>query len=159
MNRNAFLKMLAGLCLGAAALATQLAPTPAHAQSGARLRHFVLQSSGLFEIRDDVNVGGRFTIAPTGERIQVPGYGARSVMGWTDRVSRGEVAVIGFAGSGTAREIAIRSNAGQHFRLANAPLPYLITWVVPGSPAVDNATSSLVGPSANLARRLRIGTR
>jgi len=60
--RRAFmlLAMLSAITVSAAATSAQ------------EIRYFVVQSSGLFEIRN-VSTGGRFTIAPTNEHIHVNG--------------------------------------------------------------------------------------
>ena len=60
----------------------------ANTAEAAGIRYFVIQSSGLLEVKG--STGGRFINQSTSEFIHVPGTGAIRVVGYTDRARRGE---------------------------------------------------------------------
>jgi hypothetical protein len=88
MNRRTFFALLQTLLV---AIGFALTPaTPAAAAPAPSIRYFVAQSSGAFEVIEGSNTGGRFAARRTGERIFIGGVGYVAVVGYTDRISRGE---------------------------------------------------------------------
>ena len=83
--------------LGVVVLAGLLGAGSAEAQD---IRYFVKQTTGLFEITGAAT-GGKFVVAPTGEKIVVDGV-AIPVRGRTDRASHGETVITQVRGSGQA---------------------------------------------------------
>jgi hypothetical protein len=148
--RRAFmlLAMLSAITVSAAAASAQ------------EIRYFVVQSSGLFEIRN-VSTGGRFTIAPTNEHIHVNGR-AIQVRGFTDRASRGETVVTHVRGSGVAHvAVTFHPQGGrlQTIFAQNIGLPLTVPRTVSPSTNFDNVTVAVSQHGRNTSRRLPIGSR
>ena len=133
----------------------------------ANIRFFVKQSSGLYEIKG--STGGRFVIAPTGERINVIRFGTSPlilpVMGYTDRASCGDsyVLVAEGSGSGTLAVTYTYQPTGRTNYLFG-PFPIVLPsnsgfQIVPTDPLKDNVTAVVVVGGRTDSRRLPIGTR
>jgi hypothetical protein len=120
-----------------------LTESAAHAQQGSIVRHFVVQSSGLFEVTM-VSTGGRFLKIPKNEFFFVEGR-TLQVMGRTDRVATGEK----FFTVSTVREQS-RLETIMHFRNGH-PHYVIINGLHPGRNTVP---PEIVPPNA-----VRIETR
>lgn len=147
--RRAFLAVIAMFAVGSVG----------HAASEAKaveIRFFVPQSTGLFEVKG--STGGRFITSPTSEFITVPGRGPIRVVGYTDRVQRGETLVIQVNGRGPATITVTRDLGGRTSNLVGpvqVTLPIVFTTVV--NP--DNITVCVNQYGAVKCRRVPIGTR
>ena len=146
------------LGLGLMVLAGMLGAGSAEAQD---IRYFVRQSTGLFEITATAT-GGRFFIAPTGERIVVDKV-SLPVRGRTDRVARGETVVTQVRGSGFA---AVRVAFTPPSRVPQtiffdpvARLPLIDTKNVLPDPNFDNLVVTVTQGAKTVSRRLPIGLR
>ena len=149
--RRAFmgLAMLGAMMLSAASASAQ------------EIRYFVVQSTGLFEVRN-VSTGGRFTIAPTSECIQVPGRGLLQVRGFTDRASRGEVVATQVRGSGVAHVSVTYCPQGGSVRTifaGNVGLTMVVPQTVSPNTNFDNVTVTVTQHGRVTSRRLPIGSR
>jgi len=133
----------------------------AAAASAQEIRYFVVQSTGLFEVTN-VSTGGRFTIAPTNERIQVSGRGLLQVRGSTDRASRSEVVATQIRGSGLSHtSVTFHPQGGQLRTIFSGPLPLpaVVPQTVSPSTSVDNVTVTVSQNGRTVSRRLPIGSR
>jgi hypothetical protein len=133
----------------------------AAAASAQEIRYFVVQSTGLFEITNR-STGGRFTIEPTHERIQVQGRGSLQVRGYTDRASRTEVVVTQIRGSRLAHTSVTFQPQGGRLRTifsGNIALPAVVPQTVSPDTNVDNVTVTVSQNGRTVSRRLPIGTR
>jgi hypothetical protein len=143
-----------------AALLTTLAVSEGVAVAQ-EIRYFVVQSTGLFEIRG-TSTGGRFVIAPTSEQIQVSGRGTLPVRGYTDRAQRGETVVTQIRGSGTASvSVTFQPQGGtqQTVFAGTLPLSVVIPRTVSMSSNVDNLKVTVNQNGSIISRRLPIGSR
>lgn len=148
--RRAFmmLAMLSAITVSAAAASAQ------------EIRYFVVQSSGLFEVRN-VSTGGRFTIAPTNEYISVNGR-VMQVRGFTDRASRGETVFTHVRGSGAAFvSVTFHPQGGrlQTIFAREIGLPLGVPQTVSLSTNFDNVTVAVTQRGRTTSRRLPIGSR
>jgi|GEM_PF-2170562 len=133
----------------------------AAAASAQEIRYFVVQSTGLFEVTSR-STGGRFTIAPTNERIQVPGRGLLQVRGSTDRAQRLEVVATQIRGSGLSHtSVTFHPQGGQLRTIFSGPLPLpaVVPQTVSPSTSVDNVTVTVSQNGRTVSRRLPIGSR
>lgn len=133
----------------------------AAAASAQEIRYFVVQSTGLFEVTN-ISTGGRFTIAPTNERIQVPGRGLLQVRGYTDRVSRREVVATQIRGSGLSHtSVTFQPQGGQVRSIFSGllPLPAVVPQRVSPDANVDNVRVTVSQNGRSVSRRLPIGRR
>ena len=145
------------LGLGLMVLAGMLGAGSAEAQD---IRYFVKQSTGLFEITATAT-GGRFVIAPTGERIVVDKV-SLPVRGRTDRVARGETVVTQVRGSGFAAVRVAFTPQGSATRIifsGTVPLTLVVPQTVSPSTDVDNLTVTVTQNAKTVSRRLPIGSR
>jgi len=133
----------------------------ANTAEAAGIRYFVIQSSGLFEVKG--STGGRFITQPTSEFIHVPGTGAVRVVGYTDRAQRGERIVSQVTGSGLATIWVTSTNSrGQTKNLVpqfQAGLPLVVSTIVSPDADNDNITGFVRQNNATTSRRLPVGTR
>ena len=148
--RRAFmmLAMLSAIMVSAAAASAQ------------EVRYFVVQSTGLFEIRN-VSTGGRFTISPTNEYIRVAGKSLQ-VRGFTDRATRGETVVTQVRGSGPAHVAVTFHPQGGRLRTifaGNVGLPLVVPQTVSPNANLDNVTVTVNQYGRTTSRRLPIGSR
>lgn len=123
--------------------------------------YFVVQRSGLFEIRN-VSTGGRFMTSPTGEQLTVPNYGCLSVRGYTDRVQRGETVVTQVRGTSSAlieMEYTPQGGAKRCLYSAYLQLPAVFAQTVSTNTSVDNVFVSVGQYGRVVCRRLPIGRR
>lgn len=133
----------------------------AAAASAQEIRYFVVQSTGLFEVTN-VSTGGRFTIAPRNEYIQVSGRGLLQVRGSTDRASRSEVVATQIRGSGLSHtSVTFHPQGGQLRTIFSGPLPLpaVVPQTVSPSTSVDNVTVTVSQNGRTVSRRLPIGSR
>jgi hypothetical protein len=133
----------------------------AAAASAQEIRYFVVQSTGLFEVTSR-STGGRFTIAPTSEYIQVSGRGLLQVRGTTDRASRGEVVATQVRGSGLSHtSVTFQPPGGPLSTIFSGPLPLPAVVPQPVSTItnVDNVTVTVSLNGRTVSRRLPIGSR
>jgi hypothetical protein len=114
----------------------------AHAQQGGIGRHFVVKSTGLFEVTM-ASTGGRFLIIPKNEFFVVEGRSLQ-VRGQTDRVATGEKV---FA----VATVAERSRCETIFHFANG---YRYARTTELHPARNSVPPEIVPPNA-----VRIETR
>jgi len=146
------------LGFGLMVLAGMLGAGSAEAQD---IRYFVKQSTGLFEITATAT-GGKFVIAPTGEKIVVSGVSI-PVQGRTDRAQRGETVVTQVRGSGLAGvkvTFTPQNEATQTiFSGPSVPLPLVVPQTVSLKTNVDNVTVTVTQGAKTVSRRLPIGTR
>jgi hypothetical protein len=143
------LAMLSAMMLSAASASAQ------------EIRYFVVQSTGLFEITNR-STGGRFTIVPTNERIQVQGRGSLQVRGYTDRASRSEVVVTQIRGSGLAQaSVTFQPQIGRSRTIfsGHIALPSVVPQTVSPDTNFDNLTVTVSQNRRTVSRRLPIGTR
>lgn len=133
----------------------------AAAASAQEIRYFVVQSTGLFEVKN-ISTGGRFAIQPTNEHIQVSGRGSLQVRGYTDRASRSEVVATQIRGSGLSHtSVTFRPQGGQLRTIFSGPLPLpaVVPQTVSPSTSVDNVTVTVSQNGRTVSRRLPIGSR
>ena len=136
--------------------------------SAAEIRYFVVQSTGLFEIKS-VNTGGRFVVQPTGEMIPVSATNPnikQPVRGFTDRLVRGSEKFVAYStGSGFA---TIRVSYTDQFtnRVVNLfsfpsslPVSSGIQGPMPNNARMDNAFGYVTVGNRTDSRRLPLGTR
>lgn len=146
------------LGLGLMVLAGMLGAGSAEAQD---IRYFVRQSTGLFEITATAT-GGRFVIAPTGEKIVVNKVSI-PVQGRTDRAARLETVVTQVRGSGLAAVKVTFTPQGSAtqtiFSGSSVPLPLVVPQTVSPKTSVDNVTVTATQGAKTVSRRLPIGTR
>jgi hypothetical protein len=146
------------LGFGVMVLTGLFGPASADAQS---VRYFVRQSTGLFEITSNAT-GGRFAIAPTGERIRVNGV-LIPVQGRTDRAARNETVVTQVQGSGLAAvRVTFTPQNGATQPIFSTPavaLPLVVPQTVSPRTEVDNVTVSVTQGLKTVSRRLPIGRR
>jgi hypothetical protein len=145
------------LGLGLMVLAGMLGAGSAEAQD---IRYFVRQSTGLFEITATAT-GGKFVIAPTGEKIVVNKVSI-PVQGRTDRAQRGETVVTQVRGSGLAAVKVVFTPQGSATRTifsGTVPLPLVVPQTVSLSSNVDNLVVSSTQGAKTVSRRLPIGSR
>jgi hypothetical protein len=141
--------------LGVVVLAGLLGAGSAEAQD---IRFFVKQTPGLFEITATAT-GGKFVIAPTGEKIVVDGV-AIPVQGRTDRASNAETVVTQVRGSGQAFvtvSYAPSPGTRQAIFSGQVILPYVFPPI--RSLYFDNYTVTVTQNLKTVTRRLPIGTR
>ncbi len=146
-----------------AAIAVSVFAISAGESFAQEIRYFVVQRSGLFEIRN-VSTGGRFMTSPTGEQLTVPNYGCLSVRGYTDRVQRGETVVAQVRGTGTSSalvEMEYTPQGGTKRCLYSAylQLPAVFSQTVSTNTSVDNVFVSASQYGRVVCRRLPIGRR
>lgn len=125
------------------------------------IRYFVVQRTGLFEIRN-ASTGGRFVTSPTGEQIIVPICGSLSVRGYTDRVQRGETVVTQVRGTNSAlveMEYTPQGGAKCYLYSAYLRLPTVFSQTVSTNTSVDNVFVSVGQYGRVVCRRLPIGRR
>jgi hypothetical protein len=146
------------LGLGLMVLAGMLGAGSAEAQD---IRYFVKQSTGLFEITATAT-GGKFVVAPTGEKIVVNKVSI-PVQGRTDRVQRLETVVTQVRGSGLAAvKVTFTPPSGVAqliFFNSSTPLPLIDTQTVSADPNFDNLVVSVTQSGKTISRRLPIGKR
>jgi hypothetical protein len=143
------LAMLAAMTVSAASASAQ------------EIRYFVVQSTGLFEVKN-TSTGGRFIIAPTSECIQVPGRGILQVRGYTDRSSRGEPVATQVRGTGIATVSVTYCPQGGSTRTiysGTVGLPLVVPQTVSANANLDNITVRVVQNGRTVTRRLPVGTR
>ncbi|MEI8368931.1 MAG: hypothetical protein WCJ31_10920 [Planctomycetia bacterium] len=141
--------------LGVVVLAGLLGAGSAEAQD---IRFFVKQTAGLFEITATAT-GGKFVIAPTGEKIVVDGV-AIPVQGRTDRASNAETVVTQVRGSGQAFvtvSYAPSPGTRQAIFSGQVILPYVFPPI--RSLYFDNYTVTVTQYIKTVTRRLPIGPR
>jgi hypothetical protein len=129
-----------------------------HAQE---IRYFVVQSTGLFEVKN-ISTGGRFTVAPTNEYIHVGGRGVLQVRGYTDRAARSEIVATQVRGVGTASvSVTYTPPGGRAQSIFAGPLN--LTAVVPqpvsANTSYDNITVNVAQSGRLVTRRLPVGSR
>jgi hypothetical protein len=149
--RRAFmlLAMLAAMTVSAATASAQ------------EIRYFVVQSTGLFEVKN-TSTGGRFIIAPTSERIQVPGRGLLQVRGYTDRAQRLEVVATQVRGAGIAGVSVTYCPQGGSTRTiysGTVGLPVVVPRTVSANTNFDNITVKVTQNGRTVSRRLPVGSR
>lgn len=122
----------------------------ASASQAQQIRYFVAQSSGLFEIKTGSPGGGRFIVSWQGYMDGMP------VVGYTDRVARGETLYTRIGGSGVGL-ISLRSNAFNYYGWCWLPCGFWQT--VSRNPAADNIFTQVWTGSSYNERRLPVGSR
>lgn len=125
------------------------------------IRYFVVQRSGLFEIRN-ISTGGKFVSSPTGEKIANPNGGTVSVRGYTDRVQRGETVLIQVRGTNSAligMEYTPPGGTTRSLGSANLLLPIVLSQTVWTNTSIDNVFVSVNQSGRVICRRLPIGRR
>lgn len=135
------------------------------AQAAVNIRYFVVQSTGLFEIKG--STGGKFVIQPTGEVLNVQGLGARSVRGYTDRIVRGEYFVAKAEGSGPASvkvTYVNQSTGGIGYILPLREIPNGLPYITPQFQCPlewykDDVNATIFNNGTTTVKRLPIGTR
>ncbi|MEI8368932.1 MAG: hypothetical protein WCJ31_10925 [Planctomycetia bacterium] len=145
------------LGFGLMVLAGMLGAGSAEAQD---IRYFVNQSTGLFEITATAT-GGKFVVAPTGEKIVVNKVSI-PVQGRTDRAQRGETVVTQITGSGSATvSVVYTTEAGAKKTIFAGPasLPLVVPQTVSLSSNLDNLVVSATQGAKTVSRRLPIGSR
>jgi len=145
------------LGFGLMVLAGMLGAGTAEAQG---IRYFVKQSTGLFEITGAAT-GGKFVVAPTGEKIVVNKV-SLPVRGHTDRAQRGETVVTQIRGSGAATvSVVYTTEAGAKKTIFSGPakLPLVVPQNVSLSSNLDNLVVTATQSGKTVSRRLPIGTR
>ena len=122
------------------------------------IRFFVKQTTGLFEITA-MATGGKFVIAPTGEKIVVDGV-AIPVRGRTDRASNGETVVTQIRGNGKAF-VTVSYAPSPGTRQAIFSGQVMLPYVFPPIRALhlDNYTVTVTQYIKTVTRRLPIGSR
>ena len=131
------------------------------AASAQEIRYFVVQSTGVFEVKD-ASTGGRFVIAPTSEHINVPGRGSLQVRGYTDRAQRLETVATHLRGSGVASVSVTYCPPGGSTRTifaGNLGLPVVVPQTVSANTSFDNITVNVFQNGRWVTRRLPIGSR
>ena len=131
------------------------------AASAQEIRYFVVQSSGVFEVKNAAT-GGRFVIAPTSERINVPGRGSLQVRGYTDRAQRLETVATHLRGSGVASVSVTYCPPGGSTRTifaGNLGLPAVVPQTVSANANFDNITVNVFQNGRWVTRRLPVGSR
>ena len=125
------------------------------------IRYFVVQSSGVFEVKN-TSTGGRFVVAPTSECINVPGRGLLQVRGYTDRAQRLETVATQLRGSGVASVNVTYCPQGGSTRTiysGNLGLTVVVPQTVSANANVDNITVNVFQNGRWVTRRLPVGTR
>ncbi len=125
------------------------------------IRYYVVQSTGLFEVTNQ-STGGRFSIAPRNEYIQVPGRGVMQVRGNTDRAQRFETVVTQVRGSGQATvSVTFQPQGGRVSTIFAGPanLPLVVPRTVSPNTNFDNVVVTVSQYGRTVSRRLPIGSR
>lgn len=116
------------------------------------------QTTGLFEITATAT-GGRFVVAPTGEKIVVDGV-AIPLRGRTDRASHAETVVTQIRGVGQAF-VTVSYAPSFGIRQAIFSGQVMLPYVFPPmrTPYFDNFTVTVTQNLKTVTRRLPIGSR
>jgi hypothetical protein len=115
----------------------------------------------VFEVRN-ASTGGRFVIAPTSERINVPGRGSLQVRGYTDRAQGRETVATQLRGSGVASVSVTYTPPGGSTRTifaGNLGLPAVVPQTVSANANLENFTVNVFQNGRWVTRRLPVGSR
>jgi hypothetical protein len=130
---------------------------------GITFRFYTPQSSGLFEVIAGSGTGGRFVVADRGCAIPLaPGQSCpsnRRVVGYTDRVARGEAYHTSTRGYGATDEFGVLVGGSVVSWSYGVPLPSYVQRTVPTDPSADNVAVFATQHGYYYSQGLPIGRR
>lgn len=145
---NAFNKtFMVAIALSALCMAS------AHSAHAQTIRMFSPQSSGLFEVIEGSNTGGRFVRQNRGF------LNCQPIVEYTDRVSRREKIIFYFGDRGVATRVGTQYNGAVRTSWPNVALPNFIVDCVSSNPNDDNMYAFLQICKQTWCKRVPIGTR
>ena len=159
MNRRTFLSLLNTLFVAVGLAAVPARPAAAAPAPG--IRYFVAQAGGAYEVIEGSNTGGRFVNRRTGEQLPILTAGVVvPVLGYTDRISRGEgmyCIAAGYPASGGC--ILANGQLTNQWRSV-IPAGWGFGVIVPIQPYIDDVYILLNNPNGGVVgRRITIGRR
>jgi hypothetical protein len=150
MEREMFRLSVRRLVFAVVAMAIGMGAQAVQAQE---VRYFAPQSTGLFEVIEGSGAGGRFVRQNRGSLL------GTAIVGYTDRVQRGEKVVVFFGGSGVADCVGFTSAGPFRGQWNSVALPQCMTIGVSTNPADDNIQGFVQQRGKRVQKRLPIGKR